>query len=63
LIVNERSSTAAEKGGEGMASKMFTGAKPFLNADIKPFGITEKMMLTQLICRLTSVRFALMLKT
>ncbi len=45
LGVNARSSTAAEKSGEGMALKIFTGAKPFLKADIKPFNITEIEML------------------
>jgi hypothetical protein len=45
LGVNVRSSAAAEKGGEGMALKIFTGAKPFLKAGIKPFGITEIEML------------------
>jgi hypothetical protein len=34
------------KSGEGMALKIFTGAKPFLKAGIKPFGITEIEMLT-----------------
>jgi hypothetical protein len=29
-----------------MALKIFTGAKPFLKAGIKPFGITEIRMLT-----------------
>jgi hypothetical protein len=29
-----------------MALKIFTGAKPFLKAGIKPFGITEIEMLT-----------------
>ena len=43
--VNARSSAAAEKSGEGMALKIFTGAKPFLKADIKPFGITGIEML------------------
>jgi len=38
--VNARSSAAAEKNGEGMALKIFTGAKLFLKVDIKPFGIT-----------------------
>ena len=41
-----RSSAAAEKSGEGMALKIFTRAKPFLKADITPFGITEIEMLT-----------------
>ena len=41
-----RSSTAAEKSGEGMALKICTGAKPFLKAYIKPFDITEIRMLT-----------------
>jgi hypothetical protein len=45
LGVNARSSAAAEKSGEGMALKIFTGAKPFLKADIKPFGITGIEML------------------
>jgi hypothetical protein len=43
--VNGRSSAAAEKSGEGMALKIFTGAKPSLKADIKPFDITEIRML------------------
>jgi hypothetical protein len=34
--VNARSSAAAEKSGEGVALKIFTGAMPFLKADIKP---------------------------
>ncbi len=34
--------SAAEKDGEGMALKIFTGAKPFLKADIKPFVISRK---------------------
>jgi len=29
---------AAEKNSEGMALKIFMGAKPFLKANIKPFG-------------------------
>jgi len=29
-----------------MAYKIFTGAKPFLKASLKPFGITEIEMLT-----------------
>jgi hypothetical protein len=29
-----------------MAYKIFTGVKPFLKANIKPFGITEIRMLT-----------------
>jgi hypothetical protein len=37
---------AAEKGGKGMAFKIFTGAKPFLKANIWPFGIKETEMLT-----------------
>jgi hypothetical protein len=41
LGVNAHSSAAAEKGGEGMALKIFTGAKPFLKAYIKPSCITE----------------------
>jgi hypothetical protein len=41
LGVNVRSSAAAEKSGEGMALKIFTGAKPFLKANIMPFDITE----------------------
>jgi len=45
LGVNARSSTAAKKDGEGMALKIFTGAKPFLKAYIKPFGIPEMEML------------------
>jgi hypothetical protein len=45
LGVSARSSAAAEKSGEGMALKIFTGAKPFLKAGIKPFGITEIEML------------------
>ena len=45
LRVNERSSAAAEKSGEGMAFKIFTGAKPFLKAYIKPFDITVIRML------------------
>ena len=32
LGINGRSSTAAEKSGEGMALKIFTGTKPFLKA-------------------------------
>jgi hypothetical protein len=44
--VNARSSGAAEKRGEGMALKIFTGAKPFLKASIKPFGITDIEMPT-----------------
>jgi len=47
LRVNARSSTAAEKSGEGMALKIFTGAKAFLKAYIKPFGITEMEMLLE----------------
>jgi hypothetical protein len=47
LGVNVRSSTAAEKGGEGMALKIFTGAKPSLKAYIKPFCITEIERLTK----------------
>jgi hypothetical protein len=45
LGVNERSSTAAEKSGEGMALEICTGAKPFLKAYMKPFDITEIRML------------------
>jgi hypothetical protein len=45
LGVNARSSAAAEKGGEGLALKIFTGAKSFLKVHIKPFGITEMEML------------------
>jgi len=45
LGVKERSSAAAEKSGEGMAFKIFTGAKPFLKAYIKPFDITVIRML------------------
>jgi hypothetical protein len=41
LRVNERSSTAAEKSGEGMAIKIFTGANPFLKAYKKSFDIAE----------------------
>jgi len=37
--------SAAEKGGKGMALKIFTGAKPFPKALIKPFDITEMGML------------------
>ena len=37
---------AAEKSGEGMALKIFTLAKPFPKADMKPFVITEIEMLT-----------------
>jgi hypothetical protein len=40
-----RSSAAAEKSGEGMVLKIFTGAKPFLKADIKHFSIMEIEML------------------
>jgi hypothetical protein len=29
-----------------MAYKIFTGAKPFLKADIRPFNVTEMRMLT-----------------
>jgi len=47
LRVNARSSTAAEKSGEGMALKIFTGARPFLKAYIKPFDIMEIRMLAQ----------------
>ena len=43
--VDACSSTAAEKSGEGMALKIFTGAKPFLKAYIKPLNITEIEML------------------
>jgi hypothetical protein len=43
--VNGRSSAAAEKSGEGMALKIFMGAKPFLKAYIKPLDITEIEML------------------
>jgi hypothetical protein len=46
LGVSARSSAAAEKSGEGMALKIFTGAKPFLKANIKPFDITQIEMLT-----------------
>jgi hypothetical protein len=46
LGVNERSSGGAEKSGEGMAFKIFTGAKPFLKVYMKPFDITEIRMLT-----------------
>jgi hypothetical protein len=46
LGVSARSSAAAEKSGEGMAKKIFTGAKPFLKTKIKPFGIKEIRMLT-----------------
>jgi hypothetical protein len=45
LRVNARSSTAAEKSGEGMALKIFTGARPFLKAYIKPVDITKIRML------------------
>jgi hypothetical protein len=48
LGVSARSSAAAEKSGEGVALKIFTGTKPFLKANIKPFGITEIEMLTLL---------------
>ena len=44
--VNGRSSAAAEKSSEGMALKIFTGAKPFLKAYKKPLDITEIEMLT-----------------
>ena len=44
--VNGRSSAAAEKSGEGMTLKIFTGAKPSLKACIKPLDITEIEMLT-----------------
>jgi hypothetical protein len=44
--VNGRSSAAAEKGGERMAFKIFTGAKPFLKAHRKPLAITKLEMLT-----------------
>jgi hypothetical protein len=30
-----------------MAYKIFTGAKPFLKADIRPFNVTEMRMLTE----------------
>ena len=43
--VDGRSSAAAEKSGEGMALKIFMGAKPFLKAYIKPLDITEIEML------------------
>ena len=36
---------AAEKSSEEMALKIFTEAKPFLKAYIKPFDITEIRML------------------
>ncbi len=42
---NGRSSAAAEKTGEGMALKIFMGAKPFVKAFIKPLDITEIEML------------------
>jgi len=48
LRVNERSSTAAEKSGEGMAFKIFTGAKLFLKAYKKPIDITEIKMLSHI---------------
>jgi hypothetical protein len=37
---------AAEKGGEGMALRIFTGAKPFLKASVKLVDITGIRMLT-----------------
>jgi hypothetical protein len=37
-----------EESGEGMAVKIFTGAKPFPKAYIKPLDITEIEMLTTL---------------
>jgi hypothetical protein len=37
--------SAAEKGGKGMALKIFTGTKPFPKADREPFGIPEIEML------------------
>jgi hypothetical protein len=46
--VNARSSTAAEKSGEGMALKIFTGAKPFLKAE-QSLLVSRKKMLTHLI--------------
>ena len=45
LGVNVRSSTAAEKNGEGMALKIFTEARPSSKAYMKPFGITQIEML------------------
>jgi len=33
---------AAEKDGEGMALKIFTGAKLFLKADLKPFVLVSR---------------------
>jgi len=42
--------SAAEKGGKGMALKIFTEAKPFLKADIKPFCITEIKMYLKGLC-------------
>ena len=44
--INARSSAAAEKSGEGMAEKIFTGAKLSLKDIIKPFGIAEIEMPT-----------------
>jgi hypothetical protein len=48
-----RSSTAAEKSGEGMALKIFTEAKPFLKVNLKALGITEMERLTQGLLLLT----------
>jgi len=45
LEVNERSSGAAEKSSEGMALKIFTGAKPFPKANTRLFEITGTIML------------------
>jgi hypothetical protein len=36
-----------------MAYKIFTGAKPFLKADIRPFNVKEMRMLTICVCDLT----------
>jgi hypothetical protein len=40
--------SAAEKGGKGMALKIFTEARPSPGANIKPFGIREIEMFTML---------------
>jgi hypothetical protein len=37
--------STGEKGGKGIASKIFTGAKPFPKAEKEPFGIPEIKML------------------